>query len=83
VKLLYFAWVRQKTGISEETVSLPAGVTTVGDLVRYLAGRGPGFADAFADPARLRAAVNQVHTGFDAPVADSDEVAFFPPITGG
>lgn len=83
MKLLYFAWVRQKTGVSEESITLPAGVATVADLMRFLAGRGPGFADAFADPARLRAAVNQVHAGFDSPVADRDEIAFFPPVTGG
>ncbi len=83
MKLLYFAWVRQKTGISEEVLPLPQGVTTVGALAKVLAGRGPGFADAFSDPGRLRTAVNQVHVGFDAPVSDADEVAFFPPVTGG
>lgn len=83
MKLLYFAWVRQKTGVSEETLPLPPEVKTVADLARHLAGRGGGFADAFADTARLRAAVNQVHAGFGSPVADGDEVAFFPPVTGG
>ncbi len=83
MRLLYFAWVRQKTGVSEESLPLPAGVATVADLARFLAGRSPGFADAFGDPARLRAAVNQAHVGFDAPLADGDEVAFFPPVTGG
>lgn len=81
--LLYFAWVRQKTGLSEESLARPAAVKTVADLVRMLAARGEGFAEAFADPARLRAAVNQEHVGFDAPLSDEDEVAFFPPVTGG
>jgi molybdopterin synthase sulfur carrier subunit len=83
VTLLYFAWVRQKIGKSEETVAPPANVRTVGELAAWLATRGAGYADAFADPKRLRAAVNQDHVGFDAVVSDDDEVAFFPPVTGG
>jgi molybdopterin synthase sulfur carrier subunit len=83
VKLLYFAWVRQKVGKSEETLTLPAGVATVRDLVLHLRGLGPGYADAFGDPACLRAAANQVHAGCDKPVSDGDEIAFFPPVTGG
>ena len=81
--LLYFAWVRQKIGRSEETLTLPDGVSTVAEVMRWLAGRGEGYADAFADPSRLRAAVNQEHVRFDARVGDDDEVAFFPPVTGG
>ena len=81
--LLYFAWVRQKIGRSEETIELPSHVSTVGDLAAWLAARGAGYAEAFADPKRLRAAVNQEHAGFDAPVGAKDEVAFFPPVTGG
>ena len=81
--LLYFAWVRQKIGRSEETLALPEGVTTVGQLAAWLAARGAGYAEAFADPKRLRAAVNQDHVAFDARVSPDDEVAFFPPVTGG
>jgi molybdopterin synthase sulfur carrier subunit len=81
--LIYFAWVRQKVGASEEQVELPPGVVTVGDLMAWLKSRGGGYADAFADPARLRAAVDQVHVNFDSPVDSADEVAFFPPVTGG
>jgi len=83
VTLLYFAWVRQKIGRSEETIALPDGVATVGDLAAWLAKRGAGYAEAFADPKRLRAAVNQDHVAFDARVSADDEVAFFPPVTGG
>lgn len=81
--LLYFAWVRQKIGRSEETLTLPDGVSTVAEVMRWLAGRGEGYADAFAEPSRLRAAVNQEHVRFDARVGDDDEVGFFPPVTGG
>jgi molybdopterin synthase sulfur carrier subunit len=83
VNLLYFAWVRQKVGRSEETIDLPENVRTVGDLAAYLRARGAGYADAFADPARVKAAVNQEHVTAGAPVTNSDEVAFFPPVTGG
>ena len=81
--LLYFAWVRQKVGCSEETFSLPPGVKTVSDLVVHLKARSAGFEDAFSDLQRIRVAVNHNHTGFDAPLGDGDEVAFFPPVTGG
>ena len=81
--LLYFAWVRQKVGRGEERIDLPADVGTVGELAAFLRGRGPGYAEAFADQARLRAAVNQTHARGDTPVGADDEVAFFPPVTGG
>jgi molybdopterin synthase sulfur carrier subunit len=83
VTLLYFAWVRQKIGRSEEGLALPEGVRTVGELLAHLSARGGGYAEAFADGSRLRAALNQEHVGFDAVVRDEDEVAFFPPVTGG
>jgi molybdopterin synthase sulfur carrier subunit len=83
VKLLYFAWVRQKIGRGEETVDLPPGVRTAGELVVWLVSRGQGYAEAFADLKRVRVAINQEHTNLAAPVAAGDEVAFFPPVTGG
>jgi len=83
VKLLYFAWVRQKTGIAEEEIAAPSSVTTVAALVDFLRGRGPGYEAAFRDLKLLRVAVNRQHHGFDAPVGPDDEVAFFPPVTGG
>jgi molybdopterin synthase sulfur carrier subunit len=83
VKLLYFAWLRQKIGKSEETIDLPEGVTTVADLARWLLGRGGDYAEAFADPKRLRVAVNLEHVSFETALGPDDEVAFFPPVTGG
>jgi len=83
VKLLYFAWVRQKLGRSEEDLSLPPGVSTVEQLANYLRDRGDGYASVFSEPQRLRPAVNQEHAKWDASVRDEDEVAFFPPVTGG
>lgn len=83
MKLLYFAWVRQKIGRSEECFPLPEGVSTIGALVGALCARGDGYTEAFGDPARLRAARNHEHVDFAAPVSEDDEVAFFPPVTGG
>ena len=83
MKLLYFAWVRQKVGRSEERLDMPASVTNVSNLVDYLRARGPNYEAAFRDRALLRVAVNQQHTDFNAVVHADDEVAFFPPVTGG
>jgi molybdopterin synthase sulfur carrier subunit len=83
VTLLYFAWVRQKIGRGEEKIELPANVKTVSDLIAHLRARGPGYADAFSDMTRLRVAINQEHSSLDAALGPDDEVAFFPPVTGG
>jgi len=83
MRVLYFAWVRQKVGIAEEEVSPPAEVRDVASLIAWLAARSPAHAAAFADPQQLRAAVNQDFATPDQPVAANDEVAFFPPVTGG
>ncbi|WP_193182812.1 molybdopterin converting factor subunit 1 [Nisaea sediminum] len=83
MKILYFAWMRGKTGIGEEDVTPPAEVTDVAGLVAWLKTRGPGFEDAFQNMEVVRAAVNQEFVELDAPVKAGDEVAFFPPVTGG
>lgn len=83
VQLLYFAWVREAVGRDGESVDLPETIATVGDLVGWLAARGDGYAQAFADPARLRAAVDQSFVQLDASVTGAREIALFPPVTGG
>jgi molybdopterin synthase sulfur carrier subunit len=83
VNVLYFAWVRQKIGKSEEQFDLPESLNTVAALAEHLRARGAGYADAFSDMKRLRVAVNHEHVQFDAPIKANDEVAFFPPVTGG
>jgi molybdopterin synthase sulfur carrier subunit len=83
VTLLYFAWVRQKIGRGEEQFELPSDVKTIADLAAHLAARGGGYAEVFSDTKRLRAALNQEHVPWDAPVSANDEIAFFPPVTGG
>jgi sulfur-carrier protein len=83
VRLLYFAWVREQVGVSEEELALPPHVATVADLIAWLAGRSEAHGRALAEPARLRAAVDQTFVGLDTPVAGAREVAIFPPVTGG
>lgn len=83
MRLLYFAWVKEKTGIAAEEVELPQGVTTIGDVMIWLKSRGPEFANAFARSEVIRAAIDQSHARHDAKIGDAREIAFFPPVTGG
>lgn len=83
VKLLYFAWVREKIGRGSEEITLPDDVATVADLVAWLKTRGPEFSEAFARPNVVRAALDKAHAKPDAPIAEAREIAFFPPVTGG
>ncbi|WP_294190368.1 molybdopterin converting factor subunit 1 [uncultured Sphingomonas sp.] len=83
MQLLYFAWVRERIGFGAEEVDPPATVATVADLIVWLSSRSEGHAAAFADPARLRAAIDQAFVPLDTPVIGAREVAIFPPVTGG
>jgi molybdopterin synthase sulfur carrier subunit len=83
VKLLYFAWVRERVGKPEEEIELPAGIATVGDLMSWLARRGEEYAYAFENPRVIRAAVDHAHVKADTAIAGAREIAFFPPMTGG
>jgi molybdopterin synthase sulfur carrier subunit len=83
VKLVYFAWVRERVGRTEEDVDLPPEVRTVADLVRWLKGRGEEYAHAFENEGVVRAAIDHAHVRPDASLAGAREVAFFPPMTGG
>lgn len=83
IKLLYFAWVREKVGVTEESIALPAGIETVADLLAWQKSRGPEFADAFSRPQVIRAAIDRAHVKLNAPIAGAREIAFFPPVTGG
>jgi sulfur-carrier protein len=83
LKILYFAWLRERTRVAEEEVSVPASVATVGALVDWLSARGPGYQAAFANRRTVRCAVNQDFADPATKLASGDEVAFFPPVTGG
>lgn len=83
VKLVYFAWVRERIGTAEERIELPAEVVTVTDLLNWLAGKGDGYAEALAQPKVIRVALDQEHVRHDEPIGGAREVALFPPMTGG
>ena len=83
MKLLYFAWLRERIGLAEEEVEPPVEVTNVASLLEWLRGRGPGYAQALGDLTVVRVAVNLDYVKGDAPVGRNDEVALFPPVTGG
>jgi len=83
MQLLYFGWVRTKVGRDRELLDLPPGVTDVRGLVEHLRARGRGYADALDDLGLVRVAVNQEIAALDQPVKAGDEVALFPPMTGG
>jgi molybdopterin synthase sulfur carrier subunit len=83
IKLRYFAWVRERVGKPEEDIELPGGVATVGELMVWLASRGEEYADAFANPAVIRTAIDRTHVKPQTPIGNATEIAFFPPMTGG
>ncbi len=83
MKLLYFAWVRERIGKTGEEIAPPAAVTTVAELMAWLAGRGEEYAYAFENPKVIRAAIDRKHVQPGTPIAGAREIAFFPPMTGG
>ncbi|MGJ8535663.1 MAG: molybdopterin converting factor subunit 1 [Parasphingopyxis sp.] len=83
IDLLYFAWIREAIGCDGETVDLPEAVTTAAALIDWLADRGDGYAEAFADKGKIRVAIDQEFAGLETSLAGAREVALFPPVTGG
>lgn len=83
VTILYFAWLRERTGSAREEIALPDDIRTVSALVDFLAARSPGHALAFQNRKTVRTAVNQEFSDPSGAVHPGDEVAFFPPVTGG
>jgi molybdopterin synthase sulfur carrier subunit len=83
MEVLYFGAVRSRIGLAKETVDPPPGVTDVRGLVEWLRARGGGYAEGLGNLAVVRVAVNQELASLDAPVKRGDEIALFPPMTGG
>jgi molybdopterin synthase sulfur carrier subunit len=83
LNILYFAWVRENIGRDEEAMAHPGPAATVSDVITRLAGRGGGYAEAFADPERIRAALDQRFVPIDTALGGARELALFPPVTGG
>jgi molybdopterin synthase sulfur carrier subunit len=82
MKALYFAWVREKIGKTEEDISPPGEVATVAELIAWLSHRGEEYQDAFAT-GTVRVAIDRTHVKHDASIGGAGEIAFFPPMTGG
>jgi molybdopterin synthase sulfur carrier subunit len=83
MKILYFAWIRERVGKAEEVIEPPASVQTVADLVLWLKGRGEEYAYAFENHKVVRAALDRVHVRPEAKLSGAREIALFPPMTGG
>ena len=83
MRVLYFAWLRERIGKAEETIEPPADVRTVGDLIAWLSARDEAYAYAFEKPKVIRAAIDHAHVKPDAMISGAREIAFFPPMTGG
>ena len=83
LKLSYFAWVRERIGKSDETLTLPAEVRTIAELIAWLSSRGEEYAYAFDKPNVIRAAIDKKHVKQDTFIEGAREIAFFPPMTGG
>ena len=83
MKLVYFAWVRERIGLKEEEIALPSEVVTAGDLLDWLKRRGPEYEHALSEPRAIRVAIDRVHANRETPIGAAGEVALFPPMTGG
>jgi molybdopterin synthase sulfur carrier subunit len=83
MKLIYFAWVRERIGKPQEDIELPAGIETVSDLLGWLKSRGEEYEQALKYPDVIRVAIDQEHVDHREKIAGAREIALFPPMTGG
>ena len=83
MKIMYFAWLKEHTGCPFEDMPLPNGVNNVGELIPHIRRKSAGHKTALANLKAVRVAVNRVYGDLGTPIRDGDEVAFFPPVTGG
>jgi molybdopterin synthase sulfur carrier subunit len=83
LKLVYFAWVRERIGRAEEEIVLPGGVRTVNDLLAWLKGRGEEYEAALEHEEIIRVAIDHEHVDHGEAIAGAREIALFPPMTGG
>ena len=79
----YFSWIRERVGKSEENFDLPSDVTTINELINYLNGLNDQYKHAFAKRSLIKIAINKTYSPIESKISNNDEVAFFPPVTGG
>ncbi|GAB5488582.1 MAG: molybdopterin converting factor subunit 1 [Parasphingorhabdus sp.] len=83
MNIVYFAWVKERIGKGEERLELPCEVVTISDFVAFMSERAPEYKDVFADLGKLRFALDQEFSSIDSAINDAEELAIFPPVTGG
>jgi molybdopterin synthase sulfur carrier subunit len=83
MKIVYFAWLRERLDKTEEDIELPSSVETIGDVMEWLKTRGEEYELAFENPKVIRAAIDKTHVRPETKIAGAHEIAFFPPMTGG
>ena len=83
MKLLYFAWIRTNLGVAEELLDVPSEIKDVEGLLEWLINRGESYKTVFSDLSLIHVSVNQEYVDLDNAITQGDEIAFFPPVTGG
>jgi len=79
----YFSWIKEHIGKSEEQINIPSDITNVDQLINYLNEKDSKYNLLFEKKELIKIAVNKTYSSFDTKVSNSDEIAFFPPVTGG
>ena len=83
MKILYFSWLKEKIGLNSQEIIKPENVETVGDLITFLKEQSENHKNAFSDLNSIKVAVNQEFSNLKQQIKEKDEIAFFPPVTGG
>ena len=83
MKILYFSWLKEKIGLNSQEIIKPENVETVGDLIAFLKEKSENHKNAFSDLNSIKVAVNQEFADLEKKIKEKDEIAFFPPVTGG
>ena len=83
MKILYFSWIREKVGVSSQEITIDENISDINDLILFLKNLSTKHHNAFSDQNSIRVAINKNFSSFDTKIKNEDEIAFFPPVTGG